>query len=73
MINDGKSRAKLITVESNDRVWFYAAQVPAGETVSLPPRDVFNKRGVYSFGEAWLVSLYPFGSRQSDARNGVRC
>jgi uncharacterized protein (DUF58 family) len=61
LINDGKRRAKLITIESNNRVWFCAAQVAAGTTVSLPPRDVFQKRGVYSLAEAWLVSLYPFG------------
>jgi uncharacterized protein (DUF58 family) len=61
VINDGKRRAKLITVESNNRVWFNVAQVPAGQTISVPPRDVFKKRGVYSLADAWLVSLYPFG------------
>lgn len=61
VINDGKRRAKLITVESNNRVWFTVAQVAAGKTVAAPPRDVFKKRGVYSLDGAWLVSLYPFG------------
>ena len=61
VINDGKKRAKLITVESNNRVWFNVAIVPAGTTVAAPPRDVFRTRGVYSLATAWLVSLYPFG------------
>jgi uncharacterized protein (DUF58 family) len=61
VINDGKTRAKLITVESKNRVWFSVAQAPAGKTVSAAPRDVFKTRGVYSLAEAWLVSLYPFG------------
>jgi uncharacterized protein (DUF58 family) len=61
VINDGKRRAKLITVESNNRVWFNVAHVPGESTVSVPPRDVFKSRGVYSLSNACLVSLYPFG------------
>jgi uncharacterized protein (DUF58 family) len=61
VINDGKTRAKLITVEASNRVWFNIALVPAGKTAAAPPRDVFKNRGVYSLADAWLVSLYPFG------------
>src|SRR6185295_6822593 len=61
VMNLGRRRARLITVETKNRVWMTAAEVGPGETVSVPPRDVFNKRGVYSLADAWLVSLYPFG------------
>lgn len=59
--NHGERRARLISVETSNRVWMNAAEVGPGQTVSVTPRDVFNKRGVYSLAEAWLVSLYPFG------------
>jgi uncharacterized protein (DUF58 family) len=61
IINLGKRRARLISVETTNRVWLNAAEVPGKETVAVRPRDVFNKRGVYSLADAWLVSLYPFG------------
>lgn len=61
LINDGKRRARLITVETATRVWLATAEVPAGQTIAVPPRDAFNKRGVYSLADAWLISLYPFG------------
>ena len=46
VINEGNTRARLITVERGNEFWFRAAEVPAGETVSIPPRDVFKKRVV---------------------------
>jgi uncharacterized protein (DUF58 family) len=61
IINLGKRRARLISVETMNRVWLNAAEVPGDQTVAVRPRNVFNKRGVYSLADAWLVSLYPFG------------
>lgn len=61
LINEGKRSARLITVETATRVWLAAAEVPAGKTTAVPPRDVFKKRGVYSLADARLTSLYPFG------------
>jgi uncharacterized protein (DUF58 family) len=61
IINLGKRRARLVSVETTNRVWLNAAEVPGNQTVAVRPRDVFNKRGVYSLADAWLVSLYPFG------------
>lgn len=59
--NSGKSPARLITVESKNRVWLALAEIPAQGAASAIPRDVFKKRGVYHLEDAWLVSLYPFG------------
>jgi uncharacterized protein (DUF58 family) len=59
--NNGKGTARLITVESNERVWLKAAEIPARKTVAVAPRNVFKVRGVYSLADAWLVSLFPFG------------
>jgi uncharacterized protein (DUF58 family) len=61
LTNHGKRRARLITVECNNRVWLKAPEIGPGEMVAVAPRDVFKNRGVYSLGEAWLVSLFPFG------------
>ncbi|HEY6227781.1 MAG TPA: DUF58 domain-containing protein, partial [Verrucomicrobiae bacterium] len=61
LTNLGKRRARLISVETGNRVWLNAAEIPPNQTTAVPPRDVFNKRGVYSLADAWLVSLYPFG------------
>jgi uncharacterized protein (DUF58 family) len=61
LINDGKRRAKLITVETPMHVWLAASEVPAGKTVAVAPRDRFQKRGVYALASARLISLYPFG------------
>jgi uncharacterized protein (DUF58 family) len=61
VVNAGKRRARLITVECHNRVWFSVAEAPAGQTVAAAPRDVFKQRGVYALADAWLVSLYPFG------------
>jgi uncharacterized protein (DUF58 family) len=61
LTNQGKRRARLITVECNDRVWLKAPEIAPGQTVAAVPRDVFKARGVYALGEAWVVSLFPFG------------
>lgn len=61
IVNEGKRRARLITIEHGAQVWFSAAEAPGGETVAIPPRNEFQKRGVYSLAQASLVSLYPFG------------
>lgn len=61
LTNTGRRRARLITVECNDRIWLKASEIQPQETVSVVPRDVFKKRGVYSLDDAWLVSLFPFG------------
>jgi uncharacterized protein (DUF58 family) len=68
LINEGKRKARLITVESNGQRWLAAAEVPAGETVAIPPRDIFKKRGAYSLRTAYLVSMYPFGLVQARRR-----
>lgn len=59
--NSGKNPARLITIESKDRVWLALSEVPAHGSASATPRDVFKKRGAHSLQDAWLVSLYPFG------------
>jgi uncharacterized protein (DUF58 family) len=61
LINDGKRLARLILVESRDRVWLRAAEIRPGQTIAVPPCNVFNKRGIYSLGNASLISQYPFG------------
>jgi len=61
LLNEGKRRARLITIESGQRVWARAVEVPGRGSINLLPLDVFHQRGVYSLEKASVVSLFPFG------------
>ena len=71
LINEGKRRARLITIEWRGQTLYSAAEVPAGEAVALPPRDVFKRRGVFKLRDAQVTSLYPFGLTK--ARRATDC
>src|SRR5438552_3779214 len=37
LVNSGQSRARLITVECDNRVWLRTPEIPPGETVTVVP------------------------------------
>ena len=75
LTNRGKTPARLITVECNQRAWLKVAEIPPGKTVAAAPLNVFTERGVYTLEDAWLVSSFPFGlaksMRETDATSEI--
>src|SRR5436190_1884709 len=61
LTNRGKGAARLVRVECKGRDWLKIAEIAPGKTVAAAPLNVFEKRGVYSLGEASLASSFPFG------------
>lgn len=59
--NQGDRPAGMMRVDAGQGALLRVGTLAAGAEVSVAPEQVYWKRGVYSHGEASLVSAYPFG------------
>ena len=61
LINHANRPAGLVTVESSEGPMFRLAALAARGKISVAPDLIYWKRGVYSYSQVHLATIYPFG------------
>jgi uncharacterized protein (DUF58 family) len=61
IVNRGKQTAGLVQAETAAGVLFRLGTLAADTETRVVPSLVFQKRGVYAYGQVQLSSVYPFG------------
>lgn len=59
--NDGRAKARLVTLEHTGRVWLRLAEITPNSAAAAQPQKISTRRGVFMLDESILSTSFPFG------------